>query len=258
MNKQSKFIYGLLLAFCAALLLMGPVMAQATGYSVHLSRDFGYGGGVNIRGTFTISLVGDSTKIQKVTFLIDGKTMTTINTAPFKFQFNTDKYGIGMHSLSAQYTLQDGTTGKTDTVDYNFVSPQAERKQVGLLLGGIGGAVLVTLLIVALVQGLVLKNSRKHLHQPGEPRHYGILGGTVCPNCGRPFPRHWWGINLIGGRLDRCDNCGKWVMTHRATPAELAAAEAKEVQDVKADQTVTNLKQDQKEDIDNSRYVDEV
>jgi ribosomal protein L32 len=258
MNKQLIFIYSFLLVFCTVLTLVTPVNAQTTNYSVHLNRDFGYGGGVNIRGTFTISLVGDTAQVQEVTFLIDGKAMTTIRTAPFKFQFHTDDYGFGMHSLWAEYNLQDGSAGKTEAVEYHFVSPEAERKQVSTILGGIGGAILVTLLIVALAQGLWLKRSRKHLHQPGEPRHYGVLGGTVCPNCGRPFPRHWWGINLLVGRLDRCDNCGKWVMTHRATPAELAAAEAKEEQEIKADQKAPDTKQNRKDDLENSRYVDEI
>ena len=258
MNRQAKYISSLLLVLCAVLIFAIPATAQTTGYSVHLNRDFGYGGGVNIRGTFTIRLVGDENAVQEVTFLIDGKAMTTIRTAPFKFQFHTDDYGFGMHSLSAEYTLRDGTTGKTEALDYNFVSPEAERKQVGTILGGVGIAILVTLLIVALIQGLVLKGNKKHLHQPGEPRQYGVLGGAVCPNCGRPFPRHWWGIKLLVGRLDRCDNCGKWVMTHRATPDELAAGELQEKQEIKADQNIPDLKQDEKDDLENSRYIDEV
>lgn len=258
MKIRLKYLYSVLLSLLIIFILVIPVAAQASGYAVHLRRDFGYGGGVNIRGTFTISLTGDESAIQQVTFLIDGKAMTTVRRVPFEFQFQTDDYGFGMHDLWAEYTLQDGTTGKTESVQYNFISPTYARKQVVGILGGIGGAILVTLLIVTLIQGLMLKRSRKHHHRPGEPRHYGALGGTICPHCGRPFPRHWWGINLLVGRLDRCDNCGRWVMTHRATSEELAAAEAKEQREIEADQIVPDLKQDQKDDLENSKYVDDI
>lgn len=258
MKKQSKILLSYLLAICAVLVLAIPAKAQTSDFSVHLKRDFGYGGGINIRGTFTISLLGDTAKVREVTFLIDDEPIATVKTAPFKFQFRTDTYGFGMHNLGAEVTLLDGTTGKTDVVQYNFVSPEAERTQVGSILGGIGGVLLVAFLIVALVQGLMLKGSKKHLHQPGEPRNYGVFGGTVCPKCGRPFPRHLWGINLVVGRLERCDNCGKWVMTTRATPAALAAAEAVEKKEVQADQRTSDIKQDPKDDLENSRYVDDI
>jgi ribosomal protein L32 len=85
-----------------------------------------------------------------------------------------------------------------------------------------------------------------------------MLGGTVCPKCGRPFPRHLFGIKLIVGRLDRCDNCGKWVMTNRATPAALRAAEEAEKADLVADEAVTAVKEDNSPSLDDTRYMDDL
>jgi ribosomal protein L32 len=143
-------------------------------------------------------------------------------------------------------------------VQYNFVSPEDEKEQVGGIVGVIFGGILVTLLVVGLIQGALLKGSKKGLHQPGEPRNYGMLGGTVCPKCGRPFPRHLFGIKLIVGRLDRCDNCGKWVMTNRATPAALRAAEEAEKADLVADEAVTAVKEDNSPSLDDTRYMDDL
>lgn len=245
---------------CTALMLgaAAPAFAQSEAYTVHLQRNFGYGGGADIRGTFTISLIGDETAVREVVFLIDGETMASVSEAPFKFRFQTDDYGFGTHRMWAEYTLDDGTSGRTSALQYHFVSPEAEREQVTTILLGIGGAIMVTLLIVALVQGVVFKGKGSR-HQPGEPRRYGMMGGTICPKCGRPFSRHLWGMNLLVGRLDRCDNCGKWVMTVRSTPAALQAAEEREQAEVAVDESkLTDAGPDQEQLLDDTRYVDDV
>jgi hypothetical protein len=50
-----------------------PVSAQEGEYGIRLRRDFGYGAGSNVRGTFTISLSGDESQVTSVAFLIDGE-----------------------------------------------------------------------------------------------------------------------------------------------------------------------------------------
>lgn len=235
-----------------------PVSAQTEDYRVHLRRNFGYGGGANIRGDFTISLVGDEANVAEVVFLIDGETMATALEAPFNFRFDTDDYGLVTHRLWAEYTLLDGASGTTAVIQYNFVSPEAQREQMTTILLAIGGALFAVIVVVALIQGTLFKK-KGNRHEPGEPRQYGMMGGTVCPKCGRPFPRHIWGINLVMGRLDRCENCGKWVMTTRATPAELAAAEARERAELAADEDVTAAAgPDRDQLLADSRYVDDV
>ena len=259
MKNNHKLLFTVLLALTLLGAAVRPALAQSEGYGIHLARNFGYGGGANIRGTFTISLTGDETQVEKVNFLVDGSSMAVIDTPPFKFQFQTDEYGFGTHLLTAEYTLTDGTTALTASRQYNFISPEEERKQMITLFGGIGGVVVVALLTVALVQGTMLKGKRRS-YEPGEPRNYGMLGGTICPKCGRPFPRHLWGIKLVVGRYDRCDNCGKWSMTHRASAAELAAAEAAERREVQADRQVSEVdeKPDQKSALDDSRFMDDL
>lgn len=59
------------------------------------------------------------------------------------------------------------------------------------------------------------------------PSTYGLEGGAVCPKCGLPFSRSVFGLNLLVGKLSRCPHCGKWSVVGRASPDELAAAEAK-------------------------------
>ena len=190
--------------------------------------------------------------------MIDGETMADVSSAPFNFKFQTDDYGFGNHQMWAEAMLKDGTSLTTPAVQYNFVSPEEEREQMGSILGIIGGGLVVTLLVVGLIQGALLKGSKNRLHQPGEPRNYGMLGGTICPKCGRPFPRHLFGIKLIVGRLDRCDNCGKWVMTTRASQDALHAAEEAERADLVADEAVTAVKADKSGSLDDTRYMDDL
>lgn len=255
--KKKSFI-SLLILVVLLVMQSGVVLAQEDSYSVHMSRIFGYGGGVNIRGTFKISLVGDDTAVRNVRFVIDGERLAEVTAPPFNFQFKTDDYGFGYHNLWAEVELHDGSAVTTSTVQYNFVSPEEEREQVGGVMGVILGGIVVTLLVVGLAQGAFLKGSRKELHQPGEPRNYGMLGGTICPKCGRPFPRHLFGMNLVVGRMDRCDNCGKWVMTIRATPTALQMAEEAEKADLAADEAATAVKADKSSSLDDTRYMDDL
>ena len=49
--------------------------AQDSTYAVHLRRDFGYGMGSDIQGTFTIRLLGDEEQVDRVTFFIDDEVL---------------------------------------------------------------------------------------------------------------------------------------------------------------------------------------
>jgi hypothetical protein len=63
-------------------------------------------------------------------------------------------------------------------------------------------------------------------------------------------------MNLVVGRLDRCENCGKWVMTVRATPAALKAAEEAEWQAYEEEQAQAINPPDLDQDLDDTRYFD--
>lgn len=254
MNMKRFFL--LWIGFLIILGFAVPVNAQSDDYAVHLRRNFGYGGGTNIRGTFTISLLGEEENVETVTFLIDGEPMVTVTEAPFNFKFQTDDYGFGMHRLSARVILENEQVVETPAIQYNFVSPSTEREQVLTIVGGVVGAIIVALLLVAGLQSLFIKGNKTSAHEPGSPRNYGLLGGTICPKCRRPFPRHIWGMNLVVGRLDRCENCGKWVMTIRATPTALRLAEEAELEAQKRDQELTIEKPELKNDLDETKYFD--
>ena len=235
-----------------------PVSAQEEGFSVRLRRDFGYGAGVNVRGTLTISLVGDETQVESIAFLIDGEVMASVGDAPFRFQFHTDDYGFGRHQLNARVILQDGRVETTSVVGMNFISPEEERGSLVTLFFGIGGALILAVVIYLLVQTLIFKRKPKRAHQTEEARQYGLLGGTICPQCGRAYPRHIWGINLVIGKLDRCDHCGKWAMTVRASPERLRAAEEAEFKALEKDKGEGVIGYQIRDALDDSKYVDEV
>lgn len=236
-----------------------PVSCQTSTYTVRLNRDFGYGAGSNIRGTFSIHLVGEEDRVDSVTFLIDGKILAIVDEVPFSFQFHTDDYGFGVHNLSAEVMLKDGNIQTTQAVAYQFISPQEERKGLTTILAGVGGAVALALLVYLFVQGWLTRGKPKERALPGAPRQYGLLGGTICPKCGRPFPRHVWGMNLVVGRLDRCENCGRWVMTARATPAELQAAEWIEQEMLQQDaNSVMDAPSEPKDDLEETKYIDHI
>jgi hypothetical protein len=258
MIKNNRLLLNLILLITLLLRSHQAVFAQSEDYALHLKRNFGYGGGSNIRGTFTLSLVGgrggEEDPIESVTFLIDGETMTVITAPPYTFKFQTDDYGFGTHILSAEVLLDDQTTLTTSALTYRFISPKDERQQVTTILGGIIGAIIVVMVLVSLIQSRLLKKGPAP-HRPGQPRNYGMLGGTICPKCGQPFPRHVWGINIVVGRLDRCENCGKWVITHRATPAALKAGEGLEETNNQPEEPTAP---DVSDGIEESKYIDQI
>jgi len=255
---KRKWIYSLL---WLAILLAGqshPVTAQTEDYAIHVRKDFGYGWGGDIQGRFTISLVGDDTQVSLVAFLIDDKVFAEVNEAPFRAQFQTEDYGAGTHELSARVELDDGTTRLTPVIQYRFLDPDVAMKQVRTILLWLGGGTVAVMGVVALVQALIANRQKPQRHDPMVPRKYGPLGGSICPKCGRPFPRHIWGLNLLIGKLDRCENCGKWAVVKRATEEELREAEAAERKAWETDLQSAKAEPERSDKLDDTRYLDEI
>ena len=119
----------------------------------------------------------------------------------------------------------------------------------------------VVLLMVVLGTGSQMLAARRRGPSPeaGFQRDYGFAGGSICPKCKRPTPRHMWGINMVVGKLDRCENCGKWSIM-RAQPIEvLRAAERAELASEKADAAAVPAQSEEerlRELLDRSRYTD--
>ncbi|MCJ7694598.1 MAG: hypothetical protein MUO40_04150 [Anaerolineaceae bacterium] len=256
MKKNKLFQIILFTGLILFTILPSTVQAQTPApYTIRLNRDFGYGGGSNVRGTFSLRISGDQETIQEVTYFIDNELMHKTSTDPFRFQFNTDDYGFGWHDLGAEILTKNGGVISLNPIRYNFVTPEEETSGIKNILVPIGVVILVAFGISALVQTL---GKPKKLAGAGQPRSYGVLGGVICPKCGYPYPRHFWGINMGIGKLDRCESCGKWSITTRATPDQLAAAEASLSAQDGTDVHVQPVKDKSDDFLDDSKYIDSI
>jgi hypothetical protein len=155
----------------------------------------------------------------EVRFIIDDIFIATVTEPPFNYQFETDDFTPGLHTLTAVGTLSNGSQIEGPKYQRVFLSAEEARETtLGLivpLLVGVGG-------VIVLVAVFPIFFSSKKLYQF---RQYGIAGGAVCPRCQSPFSRSVFAPNLVFGKLSRCPHCGKWAIVRRATPQELAAAE---------------------------------
>jgi hypothetical protein len=256
MNKK-------LLIFLVLTALMGMVglkMASAQGtaeFTISLTRSFGYGGfGNDIQGFFQIKLKGPLETVQQVTYTLDDQAMGTVTESPFKLDFNTDDFLPGERKLGASVKLLGGTEVQAQVVRVRILSKQDVPANVFKILGP----------ILALVAGAAFLSSvvagRGKNTVPGQAQNYsGMYGGAICPKCGHPFPRSFFGINLAVMRVERCPSCGKWISSRRASAEELAEAERAEAEKYRVERGLQPERhQDGSPDekaIDDSRYLDE-
>ncbi len=240
---------------------VGQPDAMASGspiFNLNIHRNFGYGGGRQIKGNFGMAVAGDIEQIASVTFLIDGQEMATVSTTPFEFSFETTDYPYGLHQLSAAVTDLEGDVYNSPGREFEFVTAEVEREAVlGIMLPillGVGGAVLAGVLI----QFLVLKKKGIKPVEPGTHRNYGLRGGAICPMCQRPFAINFLTLNLLTRVYARCSNCGKWSLVRFASQDELRATERAELERDKPKlETSPKTKADQlKEKLDDSKYLD--
>jgi len=256
---RKKVFAILLLCLCLLLIPYHLVSAQDDDYTIHVRKDIGYNMGRNIQGRFTISLRGDEAQVQSVTFFINDSVLHQVDSAPFRHQFSTDAFDPGEYRLYAEVLLRDGTKLTTTPATFEFLSRQDSGNQITTILLGLGGVVLLTMLVVGLIQIFVGKGIGKQPLkplQPGESRDYGMFGGAICARCGRTFSRHIWGINLVVGKLDRCDHCGKWVMARRASPEALRLAEQAEMEATQADEDSLLVASDDRNIYEDTKYFD--
>jgi len=225
---------GIVLLFVAAFALgsLSPVLAQtpdAPVYTMGLSRDFGYGNGSQIRGTFSAHIAGPE-GITRVVYRIDGQVLAEVSALPFSYQFNTSSYPVGVHTLTAEVTTADGKVVTTPSRTYDFVSQAQESEGMKNILFPMLGVLGGIMVIVVLAQTLLFRKKKGVSIPMGAARNYGYAGGSICPHCHRPTPRHVWGLNVGLGKLDYCENCGKWSVMRRM-PIELlrGAEEAEKV-----------------------------
>jgi hypothetical protein len=222
-----------LITVLVALLAAGTAWAQDDELKLNVRRVFGYGAGSQIQGIFRLTATGPA-ELQSVTFTIDGETLNSDSEAPFQTQFVTDDHPLGWHELGATGITAGGQTLTATPRRFEFVPASRAFEMIGAIV--IPLLVVIGLVMAISIGGPLLFGRKRQPLPAGAERRYGVFGGTICPKCGRPFARHLWALNLPGGKLDRCDNCGRWSLT-RAMPLDvLRRAEAAELEAERAGQ----------------------
>ena len=186
--------------------------------------------------------------------MIDDQVVGDASQPPFRLRFSTSDYPLGVHTITATGETTDGNNLASNVVRVEFVSAdegwQAAAKIALPLIG-----IVVLVILGSFLLPLLFRRGKRLQLPAGAQRNYGLLGGGICPKCKRPFAMHIYGLNLIGGKLERCPYCGSWSLVRRASLDELHKAEAAELE---AETNAAGLPDDSEEElrrqIDDSRY----
>jgi hypothetical protein len=243
-------------AVMSAIILLAavPALAQTEGkLELKLNRDFGYGGFGEIQGLFSMKASGPEGLV-RVDFTIDDTSIGEATQAPFKIQFHTDSFSPGAHTLTAVGYLADGSTLRSNEIRVKFLSKDAAGKAVTKVIVPLVGIVL--LIVVGTAVATLLAARRRRPVPLGQPRKYGLSGGTICRKCGRPFALPPLGLNLLVGRLAVCPHCGKWSVARSMPLDALRAAEEAELARGEGAPQVTGPDEEEalRRAIDESRY----
>jgi len=230
-------------------LLPVPVVAQSEELALRLSRDWGYGAGGQIQGRFSLRVSGPD-DIDKVDFIIDDQVVQTSTEPPYRYQFHTDDYAPGVHTMTAVGYKADGTPVNGPEFVRDFLSADEAKSSVMKiivpLLIIIGGATLLGALAPMFL------NRGKDF----KPGNYSPAGGAVCPRCTFPYSRNVLAPNLLIGKLQRCPHCGKWAIVRRASQSELDAAESRWSREGTSSVEVRSEEEKMRQLLDESRYDD--
>ena len=255
MNKRILF----LLSFLAmsALLVQTAAAQEQTPLTISVNKDFGYNDfSGRIQGRFTVRAEGPD-DLARVVFFIDGETLAEDNEAPFRASFDTATYPDGVHAFTALGYTTGGQELASKEVRKEFISQSegfgSTLKMVVPILVVVGGAILLSAFF-----SIRMGKRKLEALPPGAPRSYGMLGGTICPKCSRPFGLHLWGLNLMVGRLDRCPYCGKWSLVVRHSPDALRKAELAELEAAQETGQFQAPSEEERlrKELDESRYQD--
>lgn len=199
------------------------VTAQEEEMTLRLNRDFGSSIGGQISGTFSYR-VNAPDEVVRVEFFLDDEQIGEDRERPFRLQFQTSNYAPGPHTLYAIGYTSDGTTFSSNVLSRQFQTGSDSTRSVLW--------VVIPLIIISLGVRFLVNWIAGRGQTPETKKVQGLLGGTICPNCGRPYAIHWWSPHFFGTRYDRCPHCGAWRMVRRAQPSELAAALEEESPDL--------------------------
>lgn len=188
--------------------------------SLTLRKNFGFGMGVRIQGSFTLLASGPS-DLQIVDFIIDEIVVFHDPEFPFEYRFHTADYEPGTHNIKAIGVTKTESKLQSQVLQREFISPDQGLKSAADVIIPLFIVIVIIVTIGIAATSLI---TRKNGFRIGE---YGVSGGAVCSRCGLPFSRHAFSPNLVFGKLERCPHCRKWRLVRRATQAELADAEAR-------------------------------
>ncbi len=249
MLKKWLFIFGF-----ASLLLLGavPAIAQESEDSLVLdfSREFGYGGfDGDIQGRFSLK-VQSPDDLVRVVYYLDDEVVFEGREPPFLWKFNTANYSEGQHTFKAVGYRANGNVIQSSSFTRVFLSSEDAWSKTGDLLVPILVIVGIATLGGALGSGML---GRKKQHVPGV---YGMAGGAICPRCTFPYARGLMAPNLVVGKLSRCPHCGKWAVVVAASPAALAAAEARLAAENQVEVRMESDVEKLRQRMDESRFED--
>jgi DNA-directed RNA polymerase subunit RPC12/RpoP len=204
-----------LLLLTLSFLLPSALAQEEPALTLTMRRDFGFGMGSSIQGTFSLHASGPD-DLQRVVFYMDDQILAEVNAPPFRHQFNTDNYPPGVHTYRADGFTASGAELTSNGITRNVITARESNQTmvwtiVPILLLSLGVPALFALLSI-----------RKR--PEGDIPIDGAFGGAICPKCKRPFARHWWSLNLIVGKYDRCPHCGRWSLVQATHPDLLQAS----------------------------------
>ncbi len=253
---MTKKIYPLILLIALLAFSWQSAYAQDEDkVTLNLSRDFGYASGGEIQGTFSMHVEGPDSLV-KVNFLIDGESIGEDSEAPFKLQFTTDNFSLGLHTLSATGYTSDGRELRSNGYSREFVSAEDGWKSALGIIVPVFGLIIVATLFSYLVP--MIGTKKKGPIPLGQARNYGLTGGAICSKCNRPFALNLFSFKLVFARFDRCPHCGKWGIQQRRSLDELRAAEQAEMSQAETGPQIQGASEQEKlrKGLDDSRYQD--
>jgi hypothetical protein len=194
----------------------GTAVAAQESLQLSLSRDFGAGFGMEIQGRFSMHVAGPP-DLARVLYFIDDTQIAEQTTPPFRYPFSTGNFSPGTHLLWAKGYTADGRELTSNTITHIFITSQDVTRRLATTFGPIFFLIIGASLFAWWLSGRGSKRARWAAVD-------GPFGGSICPKCHKPFARHWWGLNIVIGKFDRCPHCHRWSVVQRTHPALLQAA----------------------------------
>ncbi len=241
--KKTRFLIGLLLVVALVFVFSEAQAQTESPWVLRLTRNFGYGSGSDIQGNMTLYLDGDMSSVVRVVYYMDDVVMAEVSQEPFKLPFATGDYAPGVHKMRAEISSADGKITSAGPIVYNFLSAvESGQKTTSILIAVVG--------ISLAAAGLSWFISSRG--KGGAVATGGMHGLAVCKQCGKVFPRSFFGMNMVVGKFERCPHCGKWQLTRRASPLEIEWAN----EDSRPEEPDVVAEKPKKDDLDESRFVD--